>query len=183
MFMRSVALGYGHYFLWHLPSLVLGLVSACTLLVVLRQIVWSAYGPAARSFRWSIVGWCAVALSFASAITVPYLRSAAHLSVAPDGTWVLRNYLYVPIAVIRADEVRELRVKNMGGQRFGTGNVEIRREDGSVVRSVRIDRERLASVLNLLGYHRDDLVQQYADLVVCSHRVSDRHAQLAANPW
>jgi len=179
--MRSVALGYGHYFLWHLPTLVLGVASAFTLVIVLRQLLRSAHGPAARSLRWSIVGWCAVALSFASAITVPYLRSAALLSVSHDGTWVLRNYLFVPIAVIRADEVRELRAKDMGGQCFGTGNVEIRREDGSVVRSVRIDRARLAAALAALGYRRSDVVQQYADLVVRAHRVSDRRAPLVAD--
>jgi hypothetical protein len=179
--MRSVALGYGHYFLWHLPTLVLGVVSAFTLIIVLRQLILSAYGPAARSLRWSIVGWCSVALSFASAITVPYLRSAAHLSVTPDGTWLIRNYLYIPIAVIRADEVRELRAKDMGGRCFGTGNVEIRREDGSVVRSVRIDRARLTSAFAALGYRRSDVVQQYADLVVRAHRVSDRRSTLVAD--
>lgn len=179
--MRSVALGYGHYFLWHLPTLVLGVAAALTLLVVLRQLVLSAYGPAARALRWSIVGWCAVALSFASAITVPYLRAAAHVSVERDGTWVFRNYLYVPVAVVRAHELRELRARDMGGHCFGTGHIEVRREDGSVVRSVRIDRARLVTALDALGYRRADLVQQYADLVAPTQRATDRSEHLVAD--
>jgi hypothetical protein len=172
--MPSVALGYGHYFAWHLPTLVLAVVASAVFVVIARQLARDAHGPAARSLRWSIVGWCAITVAFASAVTVPYLRAAAHWSRDRDGAWVFRNYLYIPVARIEASELREVRARDMGGVGFGTGHIEVRREDGRVVRSVRLDRDRWRAVMAAMGYGKQDVAQDYADAVIHAHRLHQR---------
>ena len=178
--MRSVALGYGHYLFWHVPTLLIAAASLCALLAVARQLALGAYGPSARALRWSIVGWCSLALSIASAIVVPYLKAAAVVSVQADGAWEFHNYLRVPLGRIEAHELRELRARDLGGVGAGVGSLEVRRADGSVLRTVRIDRARLQRALDVLGYRRDELSPDYGDVVLRAHRYDDRSRPLAA---
>lgn len=177
--MRSVALGYGHYLFWHVPTLLIAAASLCALLAVARQLALGAYGPSARALRWSIVGWCSLALSIASAITVPYLKAAAVVTVEADGAWQFRNYFRVPVGRVEPHELRELRARDLGGVGAGVGHIEVRRADGSVLRSVRIDRARLQRALDVLGYRRDELTADYGDIVLRAHRYDERSRTLA----
>jgi hypothetical protein len=168
--MRSVALGHGHYFYWHLPTLVIVAIAAVVGALVARQLARGAYGPHARTLRWSIVGWCSLAVAVGSAVVTPYLRDAAHWRIEADGAWSFRNYLGVPVARVPADELRQVRARDLGGLGVGMGHVEVRRADGSVVRTVRVSRSALAALTAALGYARADLVQEYTDTVVRPHR-------------
>lgn len=178
--MRSVAFGHGHYFAWHFPTMVLVLVSLSVLVAVGRQLWRGHYGPEAKSLRWSVVGWCSLAISVGSAVIVPYLRDAAYWRVESDGAWSLRNYLGFPVARIDASEVRMLRARDLGGLGVGMGRVEVHREDGRVVRTVRMTRARVNELTRVLGYARSDLAQEYADAVVRPHRYAARFTNSAA---
>lgn len=168
--MRSVTLGHGHYFAWHLPTIAIVLVASALFFVIARQLIRSEYGPEAKALRWSILGWCAIAISVGSAVVYPYLRDAAYLTVEEDGSWAMQNYLGFTVARVRSDEVRELRARDLGGLGVGMGHVEVRREDGTVVRTVRVTRARVTELTKMLGYARSDLAQEYTDTVVRAHR-------------
>jgi hypothetical protein len=168
--MRSVALGHGHYFFWHLPALVIATLAAVVAVRVTRQLFRGDYGPNDRRLRWSIVGWCSLACSLASAVVTPYLRDAAHWQVEADGSWSFRNYLGLPVGSVPAHELREVRARDLGGLGVGMGHVEVRRADGSVLRTVRLNRWAVAELTRALGYVRGDLAQEYTDSVVRPHR-------------
>jgi hypothetical protein len=176
--MRSVALGHGHYFFWHLPALLIATAAALVALRVARQLVCGAYGAHDRRLRWAIVGWCSLACSLSSAIVVPYLRAAAHWRVEADGSWSLHNYLGIPVGSVPAHEIRELRARDLGGVGTGMGHVEVRREDGSILRTVRLTRSGVAELTRALGYARADLAQEYTDSVVRPHRFDVRGPRL-----
>jgi hypothetical protein len=175
---RSVSLGHAHYFAWHLPSILIVIVASVLFLVIARQLLCSVYGPQARTFRWNILGWCALAISVGTTVSYPYLRAAAYWSVETDGSWSLRNYLGITVATVPSDEVREVRARDLGGLGVGMGHIEVRREDGSVVRTVRLSRSRVIAITKMLGYARADLAQEYTDTVVRAHRYAPNHGSI-----
>ncbi len=168
--MRSVALGHGHYFLWHLPAAVMCAVCLTVGILIARELFRSQYSASQRSLRWAIIGWCAVFSSLASGVVWPYLRDASQIKVLNDGTWQFSNYLGFPVARVASTELREFRALHLGGLGLGMGHVEVRREDGSVVRTVRLSRSTLDLLTQQLGYTRPMLSQQYTHTVVRNHR-------------
>jgi hypothetical protein len=172
--MRFVALGHGHYFLWHLPAAVFLTVCLALGTLVARQLYRGEYGARQRALRWGIVGWCAVFASLASGVVWPYLRDAAQMRVMGDGSWQFSNYLGVPVARVPSGELRELRACHLGGLGLGMGHVEVRRANGTVVRTVRLSRATLDRLTQELGYTQTMLSQQYTDTVVRNHRYNFR---------
>lgn len=172
--MRSVALGQGHYFLWHLPAAAILAVCLCMGFVIARQLYRGDYSAMQRSLRWSIIGWCALFASVSSGIVWPYLRDAAQLRVLVDGSWQFSNYLGMPLARVPSGELREFRACQLGGLGLGMGHVEVRRADGSVLRTVRLSRSTLDMLTRELGYTRTMLSHQSMDTVVRNHRYDTR---------
>jgi hypothetical protein len=168
--MREVALGHWHYFMWHLPASLLMLGAVALGFAMAHSLHRNAYGHGARAQRWNILGWCALGAALTSGIAWPYLGAAAKLRVDAAGTWHLCNYLGMPLAEVPPSEVREIRGVDLGGLGYGLGHLEIRRGDGSVIRSVRVTRETLDAARRALGY-TDAMVRDCrGDQVIAAHR-------------
>jgi len=175
--MREVALSHWSYYTWHLPASLLMLGSVFLAFAMGYALARSEYGHVGRALRFRVLGWSSLVAALTSAIVFPYLATAATITVDPDGTWRVCNYLGLPLARVPSSEVRELRAVDLGGLGWGTGHLEIRREDGSVIRSVRISRLMLDQVRHTLGY--PDLVarSQGGDVVIDTHRYAP------SGPW
>lgn len=179
--MRRVELGHWHYLTWHLPAAVLTVLGLALIWALARSLRRNAYDGAARALRWRILGWAALATAVTSAVSWPYLTAAATLTVDGRGTWRLCNYLGVPLAVIPGSEPRALRGADLGGLGMGMGHLEIRRGDGSVIRTVRISRETLDALWRALGYPEAMVHNHYGDRAVALHRYGE-HGPEAARP-
>jgi hypothetical protein len=172
--MREAALGHWIYFTWHLPALLF--VALGTLLVVAsaRSLRRDHLRPFEAALRWRILGWSSLGACLALAIAWPYLHAFSKISVQPDGSWRVSNYLGVPLARVPAGEVRELRGVDLGGLGLGVGHLEIRRGDGSVLRSVRLDRATLEQARRALGYPTTMVRDQCGDRVILAHAYTAR---------
>lgn len=168
--MRSVPLGHWHYFTWHLPAAVLLAVTLAFAGAIARSLLRNPYAHGERAFRWSIVGWCALSAALTSGVVWPYLRAAAHVYVDAQGTWHLSNYLGIPVARVEANQWREVRGVDLGGLGIGQGHLEIRLADGSVIRSVRLNRDTLTEARHELGYGDGVVHDSYGDQVFAPHR-------------
>jgi hypothetical protein len=168
--MREAALGHWNYYTWHLPAAILMLCAVALAVVMGRSLRRNALGHRDRALRWRILGWSSITASMTSAIVWPYLGAAASVTVDGRGTWHVCNYLGVPLAELPAGEVRALRGVDLGGLGLGVGHLEIRRADGSVIRSVRLSRETLDAARRALGYPSSMVQSACGDLVIAPHR-------------
>lgn len=150
--MREIALGQWTYFAWHLPTVLFGLATAALALVMARSLWRDALGDGERRLRYAVMGWSAVLASLLSVVAWPYLAAFSSVEVGADGGWTLRNYLGVPVAVVRADEARRLQGEDLGGMNLGAGRIRVLRAGGDAVESVRISGARFHRTCDALGY-------------------------------
>lgn len=150
--MRDVALGQWIYFAWHLPAVFLCAAATLCATLTARSLWRESFGVPERRLRYAILGWSAVVAALLSAVAWPYLAAFSSVAVAGDGTWTLRNYLGVPVAVVPADEVRRFQGEDLGGLDLGSGRIRVIRADGSAVESVRVSGHRFRSACRALGY-------------------------------
>ena len=150
--MREIALGQWTYFAWHLPTTLL-CGSTGVLAVSMARSLWrEEFGLAERRLRFSVLGWSAVLCALLSLAAWPYLQAFASVQVRSDGSWAMRNYLGLPVAVVPARELRRLEGEDLGGLHLGSGRMRILRADGSALESVRISGQRFAEAQAELGY-------------------------------
>lgn len=168
--MREVALGHWNYFTWHLPATVLTLVGVTIVIGMMRSLRRNQLSMRERILRWNVIGWSALLASIGSAVAWPYMTAAARVEVDASGTWHVSNYLGIPLATVAASQVREVRGVDLGGVGMGVGHVEIRLPDGSVIRSVRVDRDTVDAMRRSLGYTNDWVSNVYGDQVIVAHR-------------
>lgn len=150
--MRDVALGQWIYFAWHLPTVFLCAAAALCATLTARSLWRDSFGVPERRLHFAILGWSAVLASLLSVVAWPYLAAFSSVQVAGDGTWTLRNYLGVPVAVVRPDDVRRLQGEDLGGLNLGSGRIRVIRADGSAVESVRVSGQRFRGACRTLGY-------------------------------
>jgi hypothetical protein len=167
--MRDVALGQWNYFAWHLPTVLLCGATATLALVMARSIWRDDLDASERRLRFAIMGWAAVLSSLLSVVAWPYLAAFASVEVSRDGTWSLRNYLGVPVAVVRADEVRRLQGEDLGGLNLGSGRIRVIRADGSAVESVRVSGPGFGRACEALGYPTAALFPSRGSVVTGLH--------------
>ncbi len=172
--MRDVALGHWNYLTWHLPATLLTLLGVALVVTMARSLRRDTLGARASIRRWQIIGWSALLSSLGSGVAWPYLVAAARVHVDSAGTWHLSNYLGIPLARVDASQVREVRGVDLGGVGMGIGHIEIRMPDGSVIRTVRVDRDAVDAMRRVLGYGNDWVRNEYADQVIAAHRYTAR---------
>lgn len=168
--MREIGLGHWHYFTWHLPASVMMLGASLVALAMACSLWRNQYGHAARALRWNILGWSALLAAITAGVASPYLRAAARVRVDSYGTWYLSNYLGIPLATLPATEVRRIRAVDLGGLGYGIGHLEIYRENGSVIRTVRLSRDVLDQTRTALGYSHAMVRDCYGDQWIAPHR-------------
>jgi hypothetical protein len=167
--MRTVGLGQWLYYVWHLPTMLAAAGAAGLAFFMFRSLYRDALHPATRQRRWALAGWASVAASLLALIAWPYLRAVETVQVAPDGTWILSNYLGMTLATIPPDERRAFRGRDLGGLRWGAGHVEIVRTDGRTYGTVRINGDTFNAFCDTLGYTRGMLRSWGSDVAVAAH--------------
>lgn len=172
--MRSVGLGQWLYFAWHLPTVLLVALSAAMVLWMARSLAREHLGPRARQLRWTVLGWSAVFGSLLSVVAWPYLHAVARVSVDDDGTWHLRNYLGVELATVPPGEVRSLRADDLGGRRWGAGQVHVVRARGETLDTVRIGGRGFERLCATLGYTAAMQREAFGAVIIPAHTYSAR---------
>jgi len=172
--MRDVALGQWTYFAWHLPTVLLCVATATLALAMARSLWRDDLDASERRLRFAIMGWTSVLASVLSVVAWPYLAAFASVEVRPDGTWSLRNYLGVSVAVVRADEVRRLQGEDLSGLNLGSGRIRVLRADGSVVESVRVSGLGFGRACEALGYPAEALFPSRGSVVTGLHTYGPR---------
>ncbi len=172
--MREIALGQWTYFAWHLPAVALCALFAAVALAAALSLCRDDLTARERRLRFALLGWPSVLASMLSVVIWPYLAAFASVRVAPDGSWVLRNYLGVPVAYVPAAEARVLVGEDLGGLNLGSGRVRVQRADGAAESSVRISGAHFDALRSALGYPASAMHPAGGGLRTAPHRFDAR---------
>jgi hypothetical protein len=178
--MREIALGQWTYFAWHLPTTLLCVAASAQAAVLARSLWCEDFSLGERRLRFSVLGWSAVFASVLSLAAWPYLAAFASVEVRRDGSWTLRNYLGVPIAVLPASEFRRLEGEDLGGLNLGSGRIRVLRADGTTLESVRISGQRFDRARLEFGYPLEALRPARGSVLIGAHTFGPRGPVLGA---